>query len=241
MTEAIDTVVLRNAVADSLRGDRRRRTLGGAGMVRLAAGRMEPEDLRVLDAIEAYADGLLSRSAMNRILKLAGDRYHAASLRSLAAAATAGASRDHKTRRDEDVHVRAHVRLAVLRAALTATTATHPPDAIATHLVQAPLAAARDIVAVAADVVRPDVGDAAWPPASAGVREMATTIYADRSFEDMPILADALEDAGVNNGVVLRHCRFFKTHCRGCWVLDELLDHGLKKRLLREALLKGGV
>ncbi len=40
----------------------------------------------------------------------------------------------------------------------------------------------------------------------------------------MPILADALQDAGCDNDTVLNHCRDDKqVHVRGCWVVDLLL------------------
>jgi hypothetical protein len=55
------------------------------------------------------------------------------------------------------------------------------------------------------------------------VRRMATAIYEDRAFEQLPILADALEDAGCDNADILNHCRQPCVHVRGCWVLDLLL------------------
>jgi hypothetical protein len=40
----------------------------------------------------------------------------------------------------------------------------------------------------------------------------------------MPILADALQDAGCDNEDVLNHCRDANAaHVRGCWVVDLLL------------------
>lgn len=48
-------------------------------------------------------------------------------------------------------------------------------------------------------------------------------IYKDRTFEDMPVLADALEEGGCENPAILRHCRDARKHWRGCWVLDGLL------------------
>ena len=39
----------------------------------------------------------------------------------------------------------------------------------------------------------------------------------------MPILADALQDAGCTNEDVLTHCRGDGPHVRGCWVVDLLL------------------
>jgi hypothetical protein len=55
------------------------------------------------------------------------------------------------------------------------------------------------------------------------VAVMARTIYTGRSFADMPVLADALEEAGCDNPLILDHCRRPGEHLRGCWVLDLLL------------------
>lgn len=82
------------------------------------------------------------------------------------------------------------------------------------------------------------------------VLAIAQTIYEQRRFEDMPILADALEDAGCEDWEMLSHCRKEETcpvcmggkdrkkckncwegniplrgpHVRGCWVVDLILD-----------------
>jgi hypothetical protein len=39
----------------------------------------------------------------------------------------------------------------------------------------------------------------------------------------MPILADALQDAGCDNEDILNHCRQPGEHVRGCFVVDLLL------------------
>ena len=53
---------------------------------------------------------------------------------------------------------------------------------------------------------------------------VANQIYESRDFSAMPILADALQDAGCDSDEVLNHCRDTKlTHVRGCWVLDGVL------------------
>jgi hypothetical protein len=52
---------------------------------------------------------------------------------------------------------------------------------------------------------------------------MAQRIFAERRFELLPILADALEDAGCENGDVLTHCRGEGVHALGCWVVDLVL------------------
>src|SRR5262249_31103144 len=58
---------------------------------------------------------------------------------------------------------------------------------------------------------------------TANVIALAQAIYDDRAFGRMPILGDALEDAGCDNGDILNHCRASGEHVRGCWVVDLLL------------------
>ena len=53
---------------------------------------------------------------------------------------------------------------------------------------------------------------------------LARTMYETRDFSAMPILADALQDAGCENDDVLSHCRQQGAHCRGCWALDLILE-----------------
>jgi hypothetical protein len=51
---------------------------------------------------------------------------------------------------------------------------------------------------------------------------LANTIYDECAFERMPILADALMDAGCDSGEIIAHCRQAGEHVRGCWVVDLL-------------------
>jgi hypothetical protein len=63
-----------------------------------------------------------------------------------------------------------------------------------------------------------------WLAWSDGViPKLATVIYDDRAFDRLPILADALEEAGCTDTEILSHCRGPRPHVRGCWVLDSLL------------------
>lgn len=55
------------------------------------------------------------------------------------------------------------------------------------------------------------------------VVSLARSIYHDRRFEDLPILADALEEAGFDRSELLEHIREPGDHARGCWALDLLL------------------
>jgi hypothetical protein len=52
---------------------------------------------------------------------------------------------------------------------------------------------------------------------------LARQMYESRDFSAMPILADALQDAGCENATILDHCRGVGPHCRGCWLVDKLL------------------
>jgi hypothetical protein len=68
---------------------------------------------------------------------------------------------------------------------------------------------------------RPVTLDSAWR--TAAVVQLAQGIYDERAFHRMPILADALEDAGCDNADVIAHCRDAGPHARGCWVVDLVL------------------
>jgi hypothetical protein len=69
---------------------------------------------------------------------------------------------------------------------------------------------------------RPVTIDPAWR--TTNVVGLAQAIYDERAFDRIPILADALEDAGCDNADILNHCRQPTEHVRGCWVVDLLLD-----------------
>jgi hypothetical protein len=58
------------------------------------------------------------------------------------------------------------------------------------------------------------------------VPKIAQAIYDERRFSDLPILADALEDAGCDNEDLLEHCRRPGEHVRGCWMVDAILGKG---------------
>jgi hypothetical protein len=55
------------------------------------------------------------------------------------------------------------------------------------------------------------------------VPSIARRIYEERAFHDMPILADALEDAGCADPELLDHLRSGGEHVRGCWAVDLVL------------------
>jgi hypothetical protein len=52
------------------------------------------------------------------------------------------------------------------------------------------------------------------------IPNLAQGIYEERAFDRLPILADALEEAGCNDADILAHCRSGGDHVRGCWAVD---------------------
>ena len=84
--------------------------------------------------------------------------------------------------------------------------------------------AERSELAVFADFLR-DIfpfravsSDPSWRTST--VTTLATQMYDSRDFSAMPILADALQDAGCDSTDVLDHCRSPGPHVRGCWAVD---------------------
>jgi hypothetical protein len=58
------------------------------------------------------------------------------------------------------------------------------------------------------------------------VPKLAESIYEERAFDRLPILADALEEAGCDAAELLRHLRGPAPHVRGCWAVDLVLGRG---------------
>ena len=81
-------------------------------------------------------------------------------------------------------------------------------------------------------LLRDIVGNPFWLPAvspawrtwsNGTVEKLAQCIYDERTFNRLPLLADALEDAGCADAEILGHLRSPKPHVRGCWPLDLLI------------------
>jgi hypothetical protein len=91
------------------------------------------------------------------------------------------------------------------------------------------LPAHRKIWRIQANLLRDIFGNPFHPVAvdpswrTSNVVSLSEGIYTDRAFDGLPVLADALEDAGCDNLEILNHCRQPAKHGRGCWALDLLL------------------
>jgi hypothetical protein len=55
------------------------------------------------------------------------------------------------------------------------------------------------------------------------VENLARVLHADGAFADLPVLGDALEEAGCDAEVILEHCRSGGPHVRGCWAVEVIL------------------
>lgn len=71
---------------------------------------------------------------------------------------------------------------------------------------------------------RPVTFDPSWRTVT--TISLPTGIHAERAFDRLPILADALEDAGCDAAELLSHCRGVGPHVRGCWGIDMVLGKG---------------
>jgi hypothetical protein len=71
---------------------------------------------------------------------------------------------------------------------------------------------------------RPHIDPACLAWGDGAVRRLARGIHESRRFEDMPVLADALEEAGCGDEGLLAHLRGPGPHAGGCHAVDLLLE-----------------
>jgi biotin carboxyl carrier protein len=95
------------------------------------------------------------------------------------------------------------------------------PLSPAEHARYRPAAAVPLLHDIFGDPFRPVPFDPSWR--TEAVVSLSRGIYEERAFERMPVLADALEDAGASDEDVLSHCRGPGPHYKGCWVVDMVL------------------
>ena len=225
-------------VHDAVAADRKLRLFAVACCDALRDRVTNPGALAALGLAAAFADGLIKRAALDKAVRPHWQNFHKRYTFPLtgAALASAGAAQaefaclyttvaDVPRGRDGDG-------LSDTYLPVIAAIADPPGEA---H------ASARK-VRLLHDIFGPlpfrDVSiDPAWRTST--VTALARGIYDEKAFDRMPILADALQDAGCDHDEILGHCREggrgdrgepvggspqqSREHVRGCWVVDLIL------------------
>jgi hypothetical protein len=186
----------------------------------------------VLDIAERYADGGATKSELTAARARAeqaakGIEPRWTPARSAAWAACWVASATGGVARGVVAAITASAQLAADEARQAAQDLGAHDSYVAARVAQR--AAEREAGNRAADVLRDIVGNPYKPVTldpdwlTSTVVLLARGIYDERAFDRMPILADALQDAGCDAEEVLNHCRGPGPHVRGCHVLDLIL------------------
>jgi hypothetical protein len=183
---------------------------------------MTPGDLPShLLVAERYADGQLSLNDMNLVresVKMATRNWIRASPDQLLAIAVLDR---HKELWDSALRVTALVIQLRLADAFPNGFRTEVANGWRVRRDGERLHLARMLRDIFSNHFRPVPFDPRWR--TSDVLGLARAIYDDRAFDRVPILADALMDAGCADEQVLAHCRGDGPHVRGCWVVDLVL------------------
>jgi len=175
----------------------------------------DPRSRDAVEAAESYVDGCFDGLAMSAVAAEADAAIGDVSLMSQAA--------EHAAVAAAQASSLVHMGRAAEAAAVAAGDALSPENW---------LQAKWDEQVLQSDMLRCVFGNPFRPVSIAPVwlvwndgtvHRVAQAIYDERAFDRMPILADALEDAGCTNQAILDHCRQPGEHVRGCWVVDLLL------------------
>jgi hypothetical protein len=192
--------------------DRKRRLFACACCRRVWSLLNDPHSRNAVEVAERYADGFASEQELRDAYYTAyGDRtawHDAASAAQFAAMPVAhafNAARDAAR--------------AVFRFSVANRSSIPGGDVmVLEHQAQANLL--RD---VCGNPFHTATVDSAWLAWGGGIiPKLAQGIYDERAFDRLPVMADALEDAGCADRTILDHLRSLGPHCRGCFVVDSV-------------------
>ena len=155
---------------------------------------LDPISREIVEVSERYADGVVSDEKMTRVT-------NTTKIVDMAALHSASYPARQCARDTAWYAARKDARKGALNAA----------DAMQAQIF-------RDIVG---NPFKQTASQAHWKTRS--VLQLAQAIYDDRQFDLMPILGDALEEAGCESEDLLKHCRSGDVHVRGCWAVDLIL------------------
>jgi hypothetical protein len=189
---------------------------------------------RAIDTAEKFTDGLATFASLLHAHAEAAGALKLLSLQEGAARLSASGGE-----RDRALEAARHAARVAWLATLPEPIGTAATRIAADHVRQTLLwldeDASFDLEELHDDLTPPaDVGlDPAWLQWNdATVYRLALRIDAERRYADLPILADALEEAGCGLADFLGHCRGHGPHIKGCWVVDLILttDRAVKSR-----------
>jgi hypothetical protein len=195
---------------------------------------------RALDGLEAHADGLLdgtglreredaAQEAVNEIIEVAlrdaEGMVRPNDISSAANAVRCALSADYSRQDLSAGYTLSTSSVAFyVRAARTSPVWASTHDRVLTDEVGT--GEERAMAELLADIIGNPFRPLPFPPAwrTDTAVALARQMYQSRGFGAMPILADALQDAGCDSDDVLDHCRDRQqVHVRGCWVIDGVL------------------
>ncbi len=203
------------------KGPDRKKLLLVAHLVRQVADQMtNPRFVAVIEVAEKGADGLISENEMWAAHERAYEVFDKVPQPHEAAHDAADVAQRFLYEQNETAEMM--IRAAGSRAARLAGGKGKKADAARGEAQEAMEALIRRLInEVHGNPFRPVTFAPSWRTTT--VIALARQMYDTRDFLAMPILADALEDAGCDNGDILDHCRGPGPHVRGCWVVDLLL------------------
>jgi len=172
---------------------------------------LDPRCRAAVEASAQYADGLISESLLDLLSAAAEEAWED----------TIGEPGEECRIAESVAHAASYasspsLALSVLMEAIQAAAEVVPGGVSIAQITQADL-----LCDIFGNPFRPAALDPAWRTET--VLALARVIYEERAFDRMPILADALQDAGCTDEDVLNHCRGPGPHARGCWVVDLIL------------------
>ena len=169
---------------------------------------MEDEWKPIIVLLENYVDATVSREEYDAAVDGAGQTYFAKAI--------VLGSPEHTANSEINaaVHNGAHAAAVGMAVGMQFHPDQEPSKEVAVSILRC----------IFGNPFKPVTAPPSWLAWNGGtVLNMAKVIYAERRFNDLPILADALEEAGCTDEAVLEHCRSGGEHVRGCWVVDLLL------------------
>ncbi|AMV27455.1 hypothetical protein VT84_23850 [Gemmata sp. SH-PL17] len=194
----------------------------------------EPSDGEILDSVERFAEGELSKQEMARIASAEfnrPNRYPGEPSPSILAWLSLFANGEESSLFHRDlIHGDTSSLGRLVGGVIDAITHSVSPTTRTSDRLRdfaerwrtasfATSAFLRDVVGFFP--FRPVAFSPAWRTDTAVA--LASQMYESRDFNAMPILGDALQDAGCDSADVLNHCREPAVHVRGCWVVDLVL------------------